>query len=116
MAGELYLHDSYQQEMDAVVEEIIDDRFIVLDQTVFYAQGGGQPGDTGLFDCRGEEYKVVNTLKKDGKIVHEVDREGILHGDQIHGKINWDRRYKLMRYHTAAHILSGVVHTHAGAL
>jgi misacylated tRNA(Ala) deacylase len=116
MAGELYLHDSYQQEMEAIVQEIVDDRFIVLDQTVFYAQGGGQPGDTGVIECRGQEYKVLNTIKKDGKILHELDREGVVEGDHVHGAINWSRRYKLMRYHTAAHILCAVVHTATGAL
>jgi Ser-tRNA(Ala) deacylase AlaX len=116
MAGELYLHDSYAQEMQAVVHDVIDERFIVLDKTVFYAQGGGQPGDVGSLRCGTELFRVLNTTKKEGKILHEVDRPGIQVGEHVHGAIDWDRRHKLMRYHTAAHILSAVVHKHGGAL
>jgi misacylated tRNA(Ala) deacylase len=116
MAGELYLHDSYKRETQAHVTQVIDERFIVLDKTVFYAQGGGQPGDTGTLTYASTAYTVLNTTKKDGVIMHEVDKPGLQVGDTVLAVINWDRRYKLMRYHTAAHLLSTVVHEHAGAL
>jgi misacylated tRNA(Ala) deacylase len=116
MAGELYLHDSYKKETDAHVVHVFDDRFIVLNHTVFYAQGGGQPGDTGTLTKDSVTCTVLNTTKKDGMILHEVDKPGLVVGDKVHARINWERRYKLMRHHTAAHILSTVVHEHAGAL
>jgi misacylated tRNA(Ala) deacylase len=116
MTEQLYLHDSYAKEMDAVVEEVIDVRFVVLDKSVFYPQGGGQPTDTGTLTCNGKAYSVVAVTKKNGKQLHEVSEPGLAVGNHVHGIIDWERRYALMRYHTAAHILSSVVHEHAGAL
>ncbi|MBU2634502.1 MAG: alanyl-tRNA editing protein, partial [Nanoarchaeota archaeon] len=63
-----------------------------------------------------EEYNVVYVGKFDGKISHEVDKEGLKVGDKVRGVLDWDRRYKLMRMHTASHILSGVLHKETGAL
>lgn len=116
MTGDLFLSDSYLKETSATVTEVIDDRFIVLDQTVFYPQGGGQPGDTGTLSRGTDRFTVQNTTKRDGRILHEVDRAGLTVGDTVAAAINWERRYKLMRHHTAAHLLSAVVHDHAGAL
>jgi Ser-tRNA(Ala) deacylase AlaX len=113
---DLYLHDSYCKEMDAVVREVIGD-CVVLDQTCFYPQGGGQPGDTGTLvrPADGKTVNVLSTAKREGKILHQIS-EPLHAGDHVHGTIDWERRYSLMRYHTAAHILSAVVHEHAGAL
>lgn len=116
MSGELYLHDSYLKENDASVLEVIDGKFIVLDKTIFYPQGGGQPGDFGKLICNGKVFTVISTTKREGKILHEISEEGLKVGDNVHASIDWERRYKLMRYHTAAHILSSVVHNHAGAM
>jgi len=115
MAGELYLHDSYLRENEATVTEAFD-KYVVLDKTCFYPQGGGQPGDTGTLTSNEKIYTVTNTLKREGKILHELTEPGLAAGDQVRASIDWERRYKLMRYHTAAHILSAVVHDHAGAL
>lgn len=116
MAGELFLHDSYSRETDASVTGVIDERFIVLDKTIFYPQGGGQPGDTGTITAGEEKFTVLNTTKREGRILHEVDRPGLATGDHIHAAIDWNRRYAHMRHHTAAHLLSAVVHNHSGAL
>lgn len=112
----LYLKDSFLKEFNAVVKESIDGRFIVLDQTAFYPSSGGQPNDTGIIIKGNEQFKVASCKKQDGKIVHEVDRPGLIVGDKIHGCIDWDRRYKLMRSHTAAHIISEVIHSSTNAL
>jgi misacylated tRNA(Ala) deacylase len=112
----LYQDDSYAKEFEATVQELNNGKYIVLDDTAFYAQAGGQPHDTGTMTKDGEEYKVVYVGKFDGKISHEVNKEGLKAGDRIKGRIDWERRYKLMRYHTAAHILSKVIFNETGAL
>lgn len=112
----IYLEDSYAREFEATVEEVNNGKYVVLDKTLFYPNGGGQPYDTGTITKDGEEYKVVYVGKFDGKISHETDREGLRVGDRIKGKIDWERRHKLMRYHTAAHVISGVINKETGAL
>lgn len=111
----LYMDDCYLKESDAVVEEVIGCR-IVLDRTVFYPQGGGVPCDIGKILKNAEDFTVFKVKKEEGKIVHYVDREGLKQGDKVHCIIDWKRRYKLMQYHTAAHVLAGTLHTDIGAL
>ena len=104
------LKDSYQKECESIVTEIIG-KDVVLDQTIFYPKGGGQPSDFGTIN----DYKVVNVSKKDGKIVHECENEPSLSvGDKVSCAIDWDRRYKLMRMHTAAHVLAATAYTELG--
>src|SRR3989344_2516789 len=97
-----YLLDCYKKEFDAQVTKVKEGVFITLDQTYFYPIGGGQPYDTGIITSNGKAYKVIFVKKEEG--------------DLIHGTIDWDRRYILMRYHTAAHILSEVISKATGAL
>lgn len=111
-----YMTDSYIKEFEAVVESVKDDKCVVLDRTYFYPNGGGQPFDTGVMICNEEEYQVVFAGKFDGNISHEVARPGLKAGDKVTGRINWDRRYKLMRMHTAAHIIDAILYKEAGAL
>ena len=107
----LYLKDSYLKEFTSIVEEVNDGKFIVLDQTAFYPAGGGQPCDEGIiFNEQGEEFKVIYVGKFSGKISNEVDKSVLRVGDKVKCKINWDRRYKLMKLHTATHILSEVLY------
>jgi misacylated tRNA(Ala) deacylase len=109
MAEALYMNDSYLKEFDAVVKSA-NTKFIVLDKTAFFPKGGGVENDTGVMIRKtdGKEFKVVFTGKFEGEISHEVDAEGLMAGDHVHCKLDWDRRYLLMRYHTSAHVLSGV--------
>ena len=116
MEKALYMDDSYLKEFEATVESVKDGKFVVLDRTAFYPSGGGQPHDTGVFVCNGEEYPVVSIGKFSGRISHEVAKPGLKEGDKVTGRINWDRRYKFMRMHTAAHILSSIFHNKLGAL
>ncbi|MFH1591486.1 MAG: alanyl-tRNA editing protein AlaXM [archaeon] len=111
----LYLNDCYLKEFDAKVVSVKDGKFVVLDKTIFYPKSGGQPEDLGVLKKGDEEFKVVFAGKFDGHISHEVDHEGLQEGDEVHGVLDWERRYELMRYHTAAHILSGMFHKEAGA-
>ena len=108
MENALYMDDSYLKEFEAVVESIKDDKFVVLDKTAFYPNGGGQPHDTGVVVYNGEDYPVVYTGKFSGQISHEVSKLGLKVGDKVIGRIDWDRRYKFMRMHTAAHLLISI--------
>lgn len=110
----LYMKDCYLKEFDSIVVSV-GGKNVELDRTAFYPVGGGQPTDTGKMICGGE-FVVRNVFKKEGKVWHEVDKEGLKTGDRIHGILGWERRYKLMRMHTAAHLLSEVFNRESGAL
>jgi misacylated tRNA(Ala) deacylase len=111
------MEDSYLKEFEATVKSVKDDKFVVLDQTAFYPKSGGQPNDTGkLITEDNTEYNVVFAGKFSGEISHEVDKPGLKEGDKVKGTIDWDRRYRLMRMHTATHVLSSVFIKEAGAL
>jgi misacylated tRNA(Ala) deacylase len=118
MTDELYSHDSYLRTCDAVVVDVRDDS-VVLDRTVFYPRGGGQPGDSGVLRWDGGECRVTDTTKSrdDGEIVHTVDPSMSLPavGVAVSAELDWDRRYLHMRTHTALHALSGVVYRDFGA-
>jgi len=112
----LYLEDSYLRECDATVVKVTDGRYIVLDQTVFYPKGGGQLWDTGKMIRGDDVFNVIYVGKFGGEISHEVDREGLRVGDRVHCVIDWDRRYKFMRSHTAAHVFASLICNETGAL
>lgn len=116
MAKALYLEDSYLRECAATVVSVKDGKYIILDQTIFYPKGGGQPWDTGKIMKSDEVYDVVYVGKFSGEVSHEVDRIGLEFGDNIHCFLNWDRRYKLMRAHTAAHVFASLLCIGTGAL
>jgi misacylated tRNA(Ala) deacylase len=116
MTKALYLDDSYLTECDAVVQEVKDGKYIILNQTIFYPRGGGQPWDTGTILRDGASFDVVYVGKFSGDISHEVDRVGLKVGDQVHCVLNWGRRYQLMRSHTAAHVFSSLLCSGTGAL
>jgi len=110
MVEALYMDDSYLKEWDANVESVSQQKFIILDKTAFFPKGGGVEYDIGTITTENnDKFNVVYTGKFSGKISHEVDKEGLKEGDKVHCKLDWDRRYLLMRYHTATHVLSGVL-------
>ena len=111
----LYLKDSYAKEFTANIISA-NNNSIVLDKTLFYPSGGGQPADTGKIVFNSSEYKVLNVKKDPAGIIHEVDKEGLRAGDVITGSIDWDRRCKLMRSHTAVHVLVSVICSETSAL
>ena len=114
MTDVLCYADSYLREFDARVVEVTP-KGVVLDRTAFYPGGGGQPSDTGALRVGDVEYRVGKISKSDGKTVHELDGEPLPVGTEVHGVIDWERRYQLMRTHTALHILCGVVWRDYGA-
>jgi len=112
----LYLEDSYLKECEAVVASVKDGKFVVLDQTLFYPKGGGQPCDTGKIIRGDEVFNVVYVGKFSGEISHEVDRVGLKQGESVRCVLDWDRRYRLMRSHTAAHLFASLLCNGTGAL
>ena len=114
----LYLNDSYIKEFDATITFVdSDNHAIELDKTAFYPGGGGQPADDGTLIINSVPYKVKRAKKIDGRILHLIEDDWLTPevGTKVKGTINWDRRYKLMRTHTAMHILCGVVFRDYGA-
>jgi len=116
MAEQLYLNDSYLRTCKSKVIFVKDGKFIELDRTVFYPRGGGQPADTGKLMRGSEEFPVVSVAKSEGKILHEASREGLQAGDEVECQIDWERRYRLMKMHTAGHILSAIMFKQQGIL
>jgi Ser-tRNA(Ala) deacylase AlaX len=112
----LFLEDSYLRDCDATVVSVKDDKYVVLDQTIFYPKGGGQPHDTGRILHRDEVFNVVFVGKFSGEVSHEVDHPGLKAGDTVHCVLDWDRRFKLMRSHTAAHLFASLLCVGTGAL
>ena len=116
MAEALYLNDPYLKEWEATVTAVSKGKYIVLDKTAFYPNGGGQPWDTGTMEINGTVYNVVYVGKFSGEISHEVDKEGLKQGDSVKCSVNWDRRYKHMCMHTAAHVIIQLFNQESGAL
>lgn len=111
----VYLQDSYLREAETTVVAA-EGNAVMLDRTVFYPGGGGQPVDTGWLHWMGEESRVVE-MRRDGKMVqHLLDGPIPPTGATVRGVLDWDRRYAIMRHHSALHILVGVVYRLFGAL
>jgi len=116
MTKALYLEDSYLKQSPARVVSVKDGKYVILDQTIFYPKGGGQPHDTGKIIKDNKTYNVVYVGKFSGEISHEVDCTGLQPDDKVILVLNWTRRYKLMRSHTAAHAIAALLHKETGAL
>jgi misacylated tRNA(Ala) deacylase len=115
MTREVFLEDSYKKEHQAEVIDIKENK-IILDETIFYPSGGGQPHDTGMIKQGNEKFKVNKVQRENGQIVHYVDNAEKLKQGPVEILIDWDRRYKLMRYHTLLHVLAGYLYSKFGAL
>jgi len=100
----LFWEDAYIKEFDAVVTAVEGNQ-VWLDQTAFNGRGGGLPGDVGWLN----DAKVIDSIKKGDDIIHIVEPNPFKVGDRVHGKLDWEKRYKIMRMHTAAHLLIGLM-------
>lgn len=104
----LYYEDVYKKEFHARVLECREGKKgyrIILDQSAFYPEGGGQPSDTGYLN----EVKVTEVHEKEGELLHYTDKP-LEPGTEVTGKINWERRFDLMQQHSGEHIVSGLIH------
>ncbi|NHN47593.1 alanyl-tRNA editing protein [Halostella sp. JP-L12] len=107
MTEPLYLDLSDDCQFEATVERVVDDR-VVLDRTLFYPEGGGQPADAGALSAEGATWRVTDVQKRD-TIYHAVDGDPPAEGTVVTGELDWERRYAHMRYHTAQHLLSALL-------
>ncbi len=114
----VYQRDSYIRELDAVVTSVVDDR-VYVDKTIFHPRSGGVDHDTGyiVFDDRKVRVFKVSFDREKGDVAHFVeDPDGLEPGMRVKLVLDWDRRYRLMRLHTAAHILAAIMYREYGAL
>ena len=118
MTRPLYHTDAYVREFDAVVRTaLLEERAVILDQTAFYPGGGGQPCDLGSLSIDGVMYAVDKVKKQGNDLLHFLGGTEALPaiGSVAYGTLDWARRYKLMRTHTALHVLCGTVFRDYGA-
>ncbi len=114
----LYQTDSYLKSFEAQVSALdAENHAIALDQSAFYPGGGGQPADCGSLTVAGVVYPVKRAKKLGDEVFHYLEGDSPLPeaGAAVQGQIDWERRYKLMRTHTALHVLCGVVFRDYGA-
>ncbi|MGF3584634.1 MAG: alanine--tRNA ligase [Thermoplasmatota archaeon] len=107
----LYYEDHYTKEFDAKVvwvKETNDGYEVILDKTAFYPEGGGQPADKGVLIANGRNINVKHVKKEGKSVIHLVD-EKIDVGKKLHGVIDWDHRYTLMKHHTGTHVVNGAL-------
>ena len=114
MSDLLYYHDSYLREFEARVTEV-QGQAVALDRTAFYPGGGGQLCDLGALSDAAHRWPVIKMRKEGALVWHDVEGQPPITGAAIHGVLDWERRYKLMRTHTALHILCGVIWRDWGA-
>jgi misacylated tRNA(Ala) deacylase len=109
ITSEIFRDDPYKKECEAKILDF-GDNWIILDQTVFYAEGGGQLGDTGLIKAGQQEIQIENTIKENDLIKHIFNSKFEFEiGDNVTCLIDWDRRYNLMKMHTSLHLLCSLV-------
>lgn len=112
MTEKLFYADSHLDSMEAVVlacEAVENGYAVILDRTVFFPEGGGQPADTGII----AGIRVTDVQEQDGLIRH-ILTEPIAVGSQVSGRLDWDRRFSCMQNHSGEHIVSGLVHSRFG--
>ena len=100
----IYLKDSYTKSFEEKILLVEGDKIITQDSS-FYAQSGGQPGDKGALEINDKKFNVINTVKHELGIAHVVDSVNVNLSGQIKGYIDWDHRYRLMKMHTTMHLM-----------
>jgi alanyl-tRNA synthetase len=105
---QMYYSDQYMKEFDAKVLKRINGEYVVLDKTCFYPEGGGQPADHGFLMFGDAKAEVVDVQKVGRVIVHKIKGSSVpSEGTAVKGVIDWDKRYGLMKAHTATHLING---------
>lgn len=112
----LHMNDNYLKRFEAEIVDL-NDEGVFLDRTAFYPLGGGVENDIGMLVIGGKKYNVTGVFWKDSKPLHILEETtGLKKGLRVNGEIDWNRRYRLMRAHTAAHVLEAMVFKKTGAL
>lgn len=107
----LYYKDHYRKEFDGKIiwsKNNGKTTEVIVDKTCFYPEGGGQPADKGFFTKEKSTFPVKRVYKHNGSIIHVVEGH-LKEGDSVHGKIDWDHRYMLMKHHTGTHVVNGAL-------
>ena len=118
MTSLLYQTDSYLRAFEATVVQVEPgERLVILDRTAFYPGGGGQPHDLGLLRAGERTWPVVAVAKRGSDVAHQLGGDEALPGagEAVRGEVDWVRRYRLMRTHTAMHVLCGTIWREFGA-
>jgi misacylated tRNA(Ala) deacylase len=114
MTDPIFHTDAYRRDFDATVTAV-EGSAVALDRTAFYPGGGGQPHDLGTLAADAQRWTVSKVRKAGADVWHEVDGTPPDMRTVVHGTLDWERRYRLMRTHTALHILCGVIFRDYGA-
>lgn len=109
MTVELFRDDSYTKELDVIVSEVIPEG-IIFDKTIFYPEGGGQPGDEGFLTSDKNKTRVLGTKYINQKLVHLVEgTQDFKKNDKVKLELDWSRRYSHMQVHTCLHLLCSII-------
>lgn len=114
MTEEIFHTDAYVRDFEATLLAV-HEQGVELDRTAFYPGGGGQPADRGWLQWDGGRVEVLTARRGDGRLLHRVEGDPPPAGTSVRGVLDWERRYALMRTHTALHLLCGVVWRDHGA-
>ena len=107
----IFENDAYIKEFESEIANINqDNKYVSLENTAFYARSGGQPGDIGEIELNGEKIVVEDTIKEENSIIHIVKEiKNLEKGKKIKGFINWEKRYRHMKMHSALHLLCAII-------
>jgi misacylated tRNA(Ala) deacylase len=117
MTEKIFYQDSYQKAHQSEIVAVLEDG-IVMESTIFYPLGGGQPGDTGTLILNSDEYRVTNTYFAEDKvmIVHQMNAVALMTfkvGDRVDMLLDWERRHRHMRMHTSLHLMCYLISAQA---
>ena len=101
----LYYEHPFEEIFEATVLDVTDDGWAVLDRTLLYPEGGGQPADHGSLERAGQEFAVVDVQKSGDAVLHKLNQPGLEKGDRVRGKVDMRRRLAHARHHTATHLV-----------
>ena len=109
MTDELFRNNSYLKEHDVTITEVTSDG-LVFDKTIFYPEGGGQPGDEGFLTISDNKTRILGTKYINQKLVHLVEEtQDFKKNDKVELELDWSRRYSHMRVHTCLHLLCSII-------
>ena len=109
MTEELFRNDSYLKELDVIISDITPEG-LIFDKTIFYPEGGGQPGDEGFVTSDENKTRVLGTKYINQKLVHLVEEtQDFKKNDKVKLELDWSRRYSHMQVHTCLHLLCSII-------